>query len=77
MTDHTSGIRVTGGAWIELKRRLDDYDRLKQERDELLEALVGIMELVQLTKAGNVEVNTEWRGMIIEKAGAIIAKVEK
>lgn len=49
--------------------------RLKEERDELLEALIGIMELHRLTQSHNV--NTEWRETIVKKANAIIAKVEK
>lgn len=51
--------------------------RIKQEHAELVEALGGMMELVQLTQAGSVKVNTEWRDTIIGKADALIAKLEK
>ena len=35
MIDYTPGI-TPNDAWDELKKRVDNYDRLKEERDELL-----------------------------------------
>ena len=48
--------------------------RLKQEQDELLGALVGLLELIRSMQSGGV--NTEWYDKIVGNARAIIIQVK-
>ena len=60
MTDYTPGLTLKT-AMDELKSRMKNYDRLKQERDELLEGLKKIADLTDYWKGSAVVTSVSFR----------------